>query len=107
MSEIEFIFEGTFIIIQCKSEEKFEEIIKRFTIKAGKKKDELVFIYGGGFIDENLTFKEQANEMDKSRNKMSIIVSKKNEKNLDEQDSFKKSNYIICPKCKESARILI
>ncbi len=107
MTEIEFIFEGTFIIIQCKSEEKFEEIIKRFTIKAGKKKDELIFIYGGGFIDENLTFKEQANEMDKSRNKMSIIVSKKNEKNLDEQDSFKKSNYIICPKCKESARILI
>ena len=107
MSEIEFIFEGTFIIIQCKSEEKFEEIIKRFIIKAGKKKDELIFIYGGGFIDENLTFNEQANEMDKSRNKMSIIVSKKNEKNLDEQSSFKKSNYIICPKCKESARILI
>ena len=107
MSEIEFIFEGTFIIIQCKSEEKFEEIIKRFIIKAGKKKDELIFIYGGGFIDENLTFNEQANETDKSRNKMSIIVSKKNEKNLDEQSSFKKSNYIICPKCKESARILI
>ena len=107
MTEIEFIFEGTFIIIQCKSEEKFEEIIKRFIIKAGKKKDELIFIYGGGFIDENLTFNEQANEMDKSRNKMSIIVSKNNEKNLDEQSSFKKSNYLICPKCKESARILI
>ena len=79
MSEIEFNYEGTSIIIQCKPEEKLEAIIKRFIIKAGKKKDELIFIYGGGFINENLTFNEQANEMDKTRNKMSILVNKKNE----------------------------
>jgi len=107
MSEVEFKYEGISIIIQCKPEEKFETIIKRFIIKAGKKKDELIFIYGGEFINENLTFIEQANEMDKARNKISILVNKKNEENLDEKDSFKKSNYIICPECKESARILI
>ena len=45
--------------------------------------------------------------MDKTRNKMPILLNKKNEENLDEQDSFKKSNYIICPECRESARIFI
>ena len=77
MSEIELKYKGTSMIIQCKSEEKFEAIIKRFIIKAGKKKDELIFLCGGGFINENLTFNEQANEMDKTRNKMSILVNKK------------------------------
>ena len=107
MSEVEFKYEGISIIIQCKPEEKFEEIIKRFIIKVGKKKDELIFIYGGGFINGNLAFNEQANEMDKTRNKISILVNNKKEENLEEQSSFKKSNYIICPECKECARILI
>ena len=85
-------------------EEKLEEIIKRFIIKAGNKKEELMFMYGGGLVNENLTFIEQVNEIDKKRNKMSILVSKEN---LDEQGTLQKSKYIICPECKESSRILI
>ena len=107
MSEVEFNYEGITLNIQCNPEEKLDEIIKRFIIKVGKKKEELFFIYGGDVVNANLTFNEQCNEIDKKRNKMSILVNRNNEDNLDEQYSLKKSQYIICPECKESARILI
>ena len=78
MSTIEFNFEGNLITIQCTPEEKMGEIIKRLITKLGnKKKEELYFLYGGGMLDENLTFIKQANENDKKRNTMSIIVNKK------------------------------
>jgi len=106
MSTSEFILDGTKINIQCDLNEKMEEIIKRFISKIGKKEDELYFIYGGSLIDSNLTFKDQANEDDKKRNKISILVTKKQDDN-DEEESLKKSKYIICPKCKESSRIIV
>ena len=46
MLEIEFIFEGEKINIQSKSDEKMEEIMKRFSIKADKKLENLCFVYG-------------------------------------------------------------
>ena len=105
MSTIEFNFEGNLITIQCTPEEKMGEIIKRLITKLGnKKKEELYFLYGGGMLDENLTFNEQANENDKKRNIMSIIVNKKID---DEDESLKKSEYIICPECKECSRIKV
>ena len=94
MASIEFNFEGNIIIIQCSPEEKIKDIINKLIAKLeNKKKEELYFLYGGGMLDENLTFNEQANENDKKRNKMSIIVNKK----IDEEESLKKSEYIICP----------
>jgi len=74
--------------------------------KQGKNKSELYFLYGGGILNENLTFNTQIREEDKNRNKMSIIVNNKIDDDENEE-SLKKSKYIICPKCKESARILI
>ena len=52
MTEIEFNYEGSKIIIQGNLDEKFEEIIKRFAIKAQKSKDELYFLYGGNLINK-------------------------------------------------------
>ena len=106
MAEIEFNYEGSKINIQCNPEEKIEEIINKFIAKIGKNKSELYFLYGGGILNENLTFNTHINEEDKIRNKMSIIVNN-NLDNDENEESLKKSKYIICPKCKESARILI
>ena len=106
MAEIEFNYEGSKINIQCNPEEKIEEIINKFIVKTGKKKSELYFLYGGGLLNENLTFNTVISEEDKNRNKMSIIVNNKID-NDENEESLKKSKYIICPKCKESARILI
>ena len=104
-AEAEFNYEGSIIIIQCNPYEKMDEIIKRFTFKVGKKKEELNFIYGGGMINDNLIFFNQANESDKNRNKMSILVNNKIEDNKDDESDSKKSKYIICPECKEKAYI--
>ena len=104
-AEAEFNYEGSIIIIQCNPDEKMDEIIQRFTSKVGQKKEELDFMYGGGLINDNLTFINQANESDKNRNKMSILVNNRVGNNMDQESSLKKSKYIICPECKESARI--
>ena len=108
MSEIQFNYAGNSINIQCNSDEKIEEIINKFIIKVGKKKENLYFIYSGGILNEELTFDTQANENDKKRNTMSVLVNEKvDDEGENEEESFKKSKYIICPECKENARILI
>ena len=107
MSEIEFIYQGAKINIQSKSDEKIKEFIKKYTTKLGKSKEDLYFLYGGGILNENLTFETQANEEDKKINKMTVYVNDKGDNNEDEEISLIKSKYIICPQCKESSRILV
>ena len=75
MTQVEFNYEGTPISIQSTLEENIEDIIKKFLVKIDKKKENLVFIYGGGILKENLTFNEQANLNDKKRKKMNILVN--------------------------------
>ena len=107
MVEIEFNFEGEKINIQSKSDEKLKEIMNRFSIKADRKLESLYFLYGGKILNENLSFNEQASEQDKKRNTMSVIVSTKADANSEEDESFKRSKYIICPECNNNCRILI
>jgi hypothetical protein len=107
MSEVEFFYQGATINIQCKPEEKMGEIIKRFNVKTGTKIEDLYFIYNGGILNQALTFKEQINENEKQKNKISILVDKKLDSTSYDDESYKRSKYIICPKCKESAFILI
>ena len=75
MAEIEFNCNGSMTIIQCNINDKIKEAINKFITKIGKKEDDLLFLYGGGEINKELNFSEQANEMDRQRNKMSIIVN--------------------------------
>ena len=103
--EVEFIYEGPIINIQSKTDEKMEDIIKRFSSKIGKKKEELYFLYNGDKLNENLSLNSQAKDNDIKRNKMSIIA--KLDEISEEEESLIKSKYIICPVCKENARIFI
>ena len=107
MSTIEFNFEGNSTLIQCTPEEKITNIIERLVTKLDKKKEDLYFIYNGGMVKEDLTFQEQANKSDKESNKMSILVYAKDDPTEEEDESLKKSEYVICPKCKECARISV
>jgi uncharacterized secreted protein with C-terminal beta-propeller domain len=107
MSQVEFIYQGKKIQIQSKSDEKIKEIIKNYTTKLGKSKEDLYFVYGGDILNENLTFETQANEEDKKINKMIVFVNNKDDNNDNREISFVKSKYIICPQCKESSRILV
>ena len=100
MAEVEFNYEGSNTIIQCPLNEKMKDVIQRFKNKVLKNGD-FIFLYGGSQIKEELTFEEQANTLDKQRKKMSIIVNYKDD--ILVQKNLKKSKYIICPKCQESA----
>ena len=75
MTKVEFNYAGQTISILCKENDKFENIINRFCVKMNKSKDNFLFLYGGSIINQNATFKNIANSIDKQRGKMSILVS--------------------------------
>ena len=102
MAKVEFLFDGTKTIIQCNENDKLEDIIKKLCLKIEKNKEEMIFLYNGNIINDQLTFNEIANMEDKQRKQISIIITYNKiiiNKNL------KKSKYIICQRCNEIAKI--
>ena len=101
MAEVIFNYEGKTIIIQCNINDKMKDIIDKFLIKITNNENNLYYLYNGTITNDNLTFNEQANNIDKDRRKMNIIVVKKEEV----IDIIKEiiSKDIICPECKENA----
>ena len=81
MAEAKFTFEGQDIIIQCNKNQKMRDICTNLSQKINVGLNSLVFLYGGGILNLEKTFKELTKE-----NRISIIVYK----NEDEE---------ICPKC--------
>ena len=106
MAEIIFNYNGNLTKIQCNKEEKMKEIFNKFIIKTQIDKNLIYFIYSGNNnINEELKFEEIANQEDKIRNKMNIIV---NDNNIDKNNiSIKKSKDIICPICNENIKLYI
>ena len=102
MAEVVFNYKTIDINIQCQLDDKMEVIIDRFLINALKNKDNnnFYYLYNGSNINNELTFNEQANELDKSRRQMNIIVYE----NIDPINEIISiiSDNIICPDCKES-----
>ena len=59
MVEINFNYEGINTIIQCDENEKLKEIIERFLVKReNNNKNNLIYLYNGTKINEELKFKE-------------------------------------------------
>ena len=63
----------------------------------------LYYLYNGTNINKQLTFYEQANEFDKVRKKMNVIVNKTDE--IEGKANKIISKDVICPLCKENALI--
>ena len=104
MAEAIFNLEGINTTIQCDENEKMGEIIKTFLIKINdSQNNNLVYLYNGQIINKELTFKEQANELDKNRKKMDILVTKIEAEENNTKDVISKD--IICPTCKENSLI--
>ena len=107
MAEVEFNYEGNIIVIQCTLNEKLKDIIKRLKIKTNKNFDNSIFLYGGAKIKEELNFNEQANTIDKERNKMCIIINKISNDTDNNTTNSNKAKTVICPQCQESTYIEI
>ena len=76
MAEVGFYYNSDNIKIQCNKYEKIKEIFQKFYSKVGTNQNSFVFIYNGDIITKKeLTFNELANEDDKKRNKMNVLVS--------------------------------
>jgi len=109
MEEVKVIFnyEGTEITIQCSINDKMKNIVDKFVLKACKKENEnnLFYLYNGNNINYELTFDKQANDFDKERKIMNILVAHNNEGKNKINEIISKD--IICPECKENALINI
>ena len=107
MAEIEFIYNGTSSKIQCQLKDKMKDICESFANKAQIDKTKIYFLYNGKAITgsfQEMTFEQMVNSEDKKNYKMKILVNDNNPEPWDNPDIVK-SKDIICPKCKENARI--
>ena len=69
-----FNFESSDITVQCSKNETMRNIIQRFGSKIQKNSNSFIYLYGDGQVNFELTFEEQANQIDKENNKMKILV---------------------------------
>ena len=106
MSTVRFNFNNNMTPIQCNSNSKIEEIIKKFLGKVGLSKSDVVFLCEGSYIseaNEKLTFEEMA----KQKNQLNILVTEINSEDKEQLKDIRKSTEIICPTCSEITRINI
>ena len=103
MVEIVFSYDTVETIIKSSAHEKMENIINQFKNKIAK--DNFLFIYGGKMVNEELTFEQQANELDKARNKMNILVY--DNFNTIVKEKIITSKESICPDCGENILVKI
>ena len=83
MSEANVLFtlDGVNLAIQCTTEDKMKDICKNYSNKINKNMNSLIFLYKENKVNFELSFKEQANFLDRDNHQMKILVSKCNEKN--------------------------
>ena len=102
MNKIEFTYNDDKYCVQCNNDDKMKDIISKLLSKMGKEKKNMVFLYNGVMINEELSFSHCANRLDRSRNFMNVVIIEGQNLN-DDSINLKKSNYVICPQCKENA----
>ena len=101
MAQVDFIYEGKTLEIQCTPEESMKDIFQRFITKTQIESKNIYFLYNGNQLREDSSFNQVANELDKNQKKMKVIVNDSNEEQKI-NSSLKKSKYIICPTCGEN-----
>ena len=77
MSSVIFLFQGNETKVQCQRTDKFKDISQRFTTKVQININKIYYIYDGNVINEELNFEQIANEEDKKRNIINIVVGEK------------------------------
>jgi len=104
MASVIFILNGVQTKILCSIYDKMIVIVNKFIMKSKIDATKAQFLYAGNQINYNLTFYEQANNMDKLRNEMCILVYYNNSY-ISVNEGIIKSKEVICPKCKENCLI--
>ena len=105
MINVIFTLNGFQTNIQATKEEKMKIICQKFASKLEIDINDINFIYGGEQINLELSFNEQANQIDKNKNEMNILVYERTQTIINEGKVYSKE--IICPKCFENCKINI
>ena len=91
-AKVTFTLDGIDLIIQCTPEDKIKDICKKYATKINDNINSLIFLYGGNQMNMELSFKEQANSIDRNNKEMRVLVYK------NETEDF------VCPKCGEKIK---
>ena len=90
MATVEFQNNGNKIIVQCNKSDKMKQLFQKFYYKSELNTNSCIFLYNGQNITDNeSTFEQLANQEDKNRNKMNILVYESS------NDSSSASDFII------------
>ena len=102
MSKVKIIYNGYPTIMQIQSNELLKEIFKKFKSKIKAENKELIFLYNGEIIkDEKISISKLTSEK-------GIIILACDSINMNSNDNnLRKTDYVICPICKESAKYVI
>ena len=103
MANVIFSYNEIKIIIQCSNTDKMKDICNKYACKINKNINSLYFIYGGNYVNQDLTFNEQANSIDKNRKEMNILVI--DYSTLSSINSI--NNELKCKKCGERFNLKI
>lgn len=100
--EITFNYNGEELKTICNdTKQKIQDIFHNLKNEVDIKS--ILFLYSGKPIEGNLSVTKIVNKTDSQRNKMTILVSDKNDEN--EKPCWINSKDIICPKCGEAAKL--
>jgi len=103
MASIEFIYQENSITIQSNLNDKLKDIIHKYLSKSLIERNSVFFLYSGNIINEELNLYELIGK--EKKDTIKILVNPIN--NINDNESIKKSKYIICPICKENAKFQI
>jgi hypothetical protein len=98
MSEVKISYNGKVVIMQYQANEKLESIFNKFKAKIYPANKDLVYSYKDEIInDKNITMSELTSDKN-----IIIKVFDSNDTSTND-NNLVKSDYVICPICKESA----
>ena len=87
---VTFIFNGTYNNIQAKRCDYMKDIFNKFSIKAEKNIENLVFLYNGIKINEELRLKE----INKNEKEIIILLNENSKTKNNNGINFPKKNYL-------------
>ena len=91
-AKVTFTLDGINLTIQCTPEDKIKDICNKYATKIDDNINSLIFLYGGNQMNMELSFKEQANSIDRNNKEMRVLVYKN------------ETEDIVCPKCGEKIK---
>ena len=88
-AKVVFTLDVSNLTIQCSIEDKLKDICQKYSTQIKEKMNSLLFLYKENQVNFELSFKDQANDIDKNNHEMKISVYKYNHPEYNEKINLK------------------